>query len=363
MEIKAIRFCEVFGEDNGLTKLIRKPLQINSIIFLLHTNGISNVRFSGKCEEMNHFSFTVDGAAVSSAVMSEAPSKTLKVLNLKPRRDQAVKPAELIQITGHQTLTLNARRSITILWHHAHMQGIAEGKDYTIEIDDLKPDEHKGYEMVEEAIIMLMQTILTIRLPDGKTRRVQFLGGNDLDDPDRPAGVLNYSFDKRLVEILKDSAIWGKIALPVLMALSSKYSVSLYENVAQWSGLTRKTYQDLALEEFRALLGVEKGKYSAFGALNKHVIKHVIMELNALAPFSVTILPIKTGKKVTHIRIGWWTKSKEEMEAAWREVHRSKVGRKARIAGLADQIIEIYSSQSSLSRAARRDVRRLIDEK
>jgi hypothetical protein len=26
---------------------------------------------------------------------------------------------------------------------------------------------------------------------------VQFLGGNDLDDPDRPAGVLTYSFDKR----------------------------------------------------------------------------------------------------------------------------------------------------------------------
>ena len=77
----------------------------------------------------------------------------LRVLDLRPRRDQAVKPAELIQITGHQTLTLNARRAITILWHNAHMQGVAEGKDYTIEIDDLKPDDHKGYEMVEEAIV------------------------------------------------------------------------------------------------------------------------------------------------------------------------------------------------------------------
>ncbi len=137
-----------------------------------------------------------------------------------------------------------------------------------------------------------------------------------LDDPDRPAGVLNYSFDKRLVEILKDSAIWGKLALPVLMAFSSKYSVSLYEHVAQWTGLTRKTFQDLTLEEFRELIGVEEGKYTAFGALNKHVMKHIVLELNALAAFSVTILPIKTGKKVTHIRIGWWQKEKEEMEAA-----------------------------------------------
>ena len=289
--------------------------------------------------------------------MTQEQDTTLKVFDLKPRRDQAVKPAELIQITGHQALTLNARRSITILWHNAHMQGIEQGKDYTIEIDDLKPDDHKGYEMVEDAIISLMQTILTVKLPDGKTRRVQFLGGNDLDDPDRPAGVLNYSFDKRLVEILKDSAIWGKIALPVLMAFSSKYSVSLYENVAQWTGLTRKTFQDMTLDEFRALLGVEPGKYPAFGALNKHVIKHVTLEVNALAPFSISLLPIKTGKKVTHVRVGWWSKTKEEIDAAWREVNRSKVGRKARIAGQAVHVAEPYPSQNRMLRDTRRELR------
>ena len=290
--------------------------------------------------------------------MKKDQAATLKVFNLKPRRDQAVKPAELIQITGHQSLTLNARRSITILWHNAHMQGVEEGRDYTIEIDDLKPDDHKGYEMVEDAIIALMQTILIVKLPDGKTRRVQFLGGNDLDDPDRASGVLNYSFDKRLVEILKDSAIWGKIALPVLMAFSSKYSVSLYENVAQWTGLSHKTYQDMTLDDFRALMGVESSKYSAFGALNKHVIKHVVLEMNALASFSITVMPIKTGKKVTHIRVGWWSKSKEEMDAAWRELNRSKIGRKARISGQSVHVAEPYKSQNRMMRNTRRELRK-----
>lgn len=126
--------------------------------------------------------------------MSDTPviSSPLRVLDLKPRREQAVKSAELIQITGHQGLTLSARRAITILWHNAHLQGVEEGKDYVIEIDDLKPDHHKGYEMVEEAIIALMGTILTVRMAGGRTRRVQFLGGNDLDDPERPAGALTY---------------------------------------------------------------------------------------------------------------------------------------------------------------------------
>lgn len=287
----------------------------------------------------------------------------LKVLDLKPRRDQATKPAELIQITGHQTLTLNARRSITLLWHNAHMQGVVEGRDYTIEIDDLKPDNHKGYEQVEEAIEALMSTILKVRLSDGRTRRVQFLGGNDLDDPDRPAGVLSYSFDKRLVEILQDSAIWGKISIPVLMAFSSKYSVSLYEHISQWAGLTRKNYQDLTLDEFRDLLGVEEGKYAAFGALNKHVVKPTVLELNALASFGLTIVPVKTGKKVSHIRIGWWPKEKDELEAAWCEVHRSKVGRKARISGTATTVTDPYPSQNRLARKGRGDVRNLVDDR
>ena len=276
-----------------------------------------------------------------------------KVFELRPRRDQATKPAELIQITGHQSLTLNARRSITILWHNAHLQGVAEGKDYVIEIDDLKPDNHKGYEMVEEAIIALMRTIITIKKADGKTQRVQFLGGNDLDAADRHAGVLAYSFDKRLVEILKDSTIWGKIALPILMALTSKYAVSLYEHVTQWTGLAHKTFQDYTLDEFRELMGIENGKYPAFGALNKHVLKPATLEINALAPFNITILPVKSGKKVTRIRISWWNKNNEEMAAAWQEVNRPKVGRRARISGHTDYVHEPIQSQNRLVREGR----------
>ena len=290
-------------------------------------------------------------------VMNSAPDTSPRVFDLRPRLEQAVKPAELIQITGHQTLTLNARRSITILWHNAHMQGVEEGKDYRIEIDDLKPDDHKGYEMVEAAILDLMRTILTVKLPGGRTRRVQFLGGNDLDAPDREAGTLVYSFDKRLIEILKDSSIWGKINLPVLMAFTSKYSVSLYENVAQWQGLSHKTYQELPLDKFRELLGVEDGKYPAFGALNKHVIKNVAVEINALAPFGLAVMPVKSGKKVTHVRIAWWSKTRTEVEDAWREVNRSKIGRKARLTGQVIRVASTFQSENRRLRDGRKALR------
>ncbi|WP_108485527.1 replication initiation protein [Oceaniglobus ichthyenteri] len=276
----------------------------------------------------------------------------LRVLALTPTHDEAIKPSELIQITGHQQLTLNARRAITVLWHNAHRQGIKEGRDYTIELADLRPDAHKGSEMVEEAILSLMQTILTVRLSGNRTRRVQFLGGNDMDDPSRPSGVLTYSFDKRLVEMLRDSSIWGRIALPVLMAFSSKYAVSLYENASQWTNLSRKVHQDFPLEQFRQLLGVEDGKYPAFGALNKHVLKPVMDEINALAPFNLSILPMKTGKKVTGIRIGWWRKNEDELRAAWAETQRPKVGRRARISGRVEHVSPL-ASVGSMARKER----------
>jgi hypothetical protein len=286
-----------------------------------------------------------------------APVKTpLLTLDIKPRPHEAVKPAELIQVTGHHHLTLNARRAITVLWHNAHSQGIKEGKDYHIEIDDLKPASHKGYEMVEEAILALMQTVLVVKMPDGKTRRVQFLGANDLDEPSRPAGCLTYSFDKRLIQILQQSAIWGKITIPVLMAFTSKYAISLYENIAQFANLSHKTFETYSLDEFRELLGVSPGHYNTFGQLNKHVVKPAAAEVNALASFGITILPIKQGKRVVQVRIGWWPKDSTALNESWQELKRTKLGRRARVAGLAEHVIEPQQSPGRLIRQHRKSV-------
>jgi hypothetical protein len=264
----------------------------------------------------------------------------LHTLELKPRENsEAIKPQELIQVSGHHALTLNARRAITILWYHAHLQGIEPGKDYTVEIDDLKADDHKGYEMVEEAIEALMKTLIILKLPQGGTRRVQFLGGNDLDDPERPAGVLTYSFDRRLIEILKDSVVWGKINLPVLMAFSSKYAISLYENVSQFVNLKDKTRQIYSLDNFRDMLGVQPGRYKNFGELNKHVVKPAVDEINALAQFGVSVLPVKKGKKVVEIHVAWWPKDQGAIKASWDELQRSRVGRRARINGTVEHLV------------------------
>ena len=281
---------------------------------------------------------------------SEGPLYTIK---LQPRGREALKPTELIQVTGHQTLTLYARRAITILWHNAHQQGVEPGKDYSIEIDNLKTDGHKGYEVVEDSIECLMRTILTVKRPNGKTTRVQFLGGNDLDDPKRPAGVLTYSFDKRLIEILQDSTVWGKINVPVLMAFMSKYSVSLYENIAQMVNLAHKQFHSYSLAEFRELMGVQDGQYKTFGDFNKHVLKPAVMEINALAAFEISVLPIKEGKRVAQLMVHWRHKDAAGLQAAMQEVENTKVGRKARISRTVETVLPPVPSIGRLMRTDR----------
>lgn len=292
----------------------------------------------------------------------EKKVKVRKVMDIKSSYDEVIKPSELIQISGHQNLTLNARRAITILWHNAHRQGISPGADYTIELADLRTDNNRSLKPVEEAVLSLMQTVLTVKMSGGRVRRVQFLGGNDMSDPERPQGTLTYSFDKRLVEILQDSSIWGKIALPVLMAFSSKYAVSLYENCAQWLNLQHKMIQDLDIQELREMMGVEDGKYQSFGDLNIHVLKPAMMEINALAPFNVSVLPTKTGRRVTGVKIGWFAKSNEELSNAWQEAQRSKIGRKARLAGKVDRVMSPSRSAGAIAREDRKGRRMLLED-
>lgn len=275
--------------------------------------------------------------------------KSLLVFDLHPSKDASKKPRELIQISGHEVLSLVARRAITVLWHSAHRQGIENGKDYEIEINELRPSNNRSNAIVVEAIEALMKTLVTVTLPDGSTRRVQFLGGNDLDAPDRPHGVLTYSFDKRLIEILQDSTIWGSISLPVIMSLSGKYAISLYEIVAQWTNLSHKTYETLSIEELRTLLGVESKKYPLFGSFNKHILQPALVEINALAPFNVRMLLIKTGKQTSHVRIFWSKKNIDEHKEAWDEMQRSKTGRRARITSTEEFIVGPASGLTSLT--------------
>jgi hypothetical protein len=252
-----------------------------------------------------------------------------------------IKPAELIDISGASHLSLLSRRVYNQLLANAFGLDMATyGHEWSIALSELR-GAHHGNEHVAEAIEALMRTIVTVRLSNGRTRRVQLLGGNDMNDTDRQHGKLTYSFDHRLVDLLRKSTIFGKLEIAVMMAFSSKYALALYEAIARRVRLQHKFSEEFTLEEFRDLIGVEDGKLEKFSNLNLKAIKPAVAEINAMASFGIEISPLKEGRKVVRIYIGWWQKDVDDLKIAFAEVRRTRVGRKARINDRVEETVQM----------------------
>jgi hypothetical protein len=62
-----------------------------------------------------------------------------------------------------------------------------------------------------------------------------------------------------------------------------------------------------------------------------------MLEVNGLADFGVEMEPIRKGGKmrglVTGFRVSWWRKDVPDLQAAYGELKRPKVGRRARLQG------------------------------
>lgn len=267
----------------------------------------------------------------------------MRTLRLVPQDGEMLKPAELIDIEGATGLTLHARRLYNQLIYHAFGPDMGEeGKEWVIPLTELRGS-HNSNEHIEQSILSLMRTIVTVRMPDGVTRRVQLLGGNDMADDDRRHGTLTYSFDKRLVPLLRESSVFGKLEVAVLHAFSTKYALALYEALARRVRLSGKFYEDFSIEELRELLGVPADKLDIFSNLKLRAITPAVDEVNALASFGCRIEPKRTGRKVTGVRLYWWRKDVAGLREAYAELQRPKVGRRARLTGDIEDVVETPS--------------------
>jgi len=272
---------------------------------------------------------------------SNRPKTNFKrTLDIAPNMGEMVKPAELIEVKGASKLTLADRRLFNQLLRHAFGPDLAsENRRFEIETAELR-DTHDSNDRLVQSIEALMTTVVTIQRPDGSTDRVQLLGWNNLSDPKRRRGTLKYAIPPELAMLLRDSTVFAKLELEVLRSFTSKYAMALYEAVARRVRLQHVFTEHFELDDFRELLGVEPGKLKTYGNLNQYAIKPALLEVNALSDFTVTVMPQKTGRRVTGVLIGWGAKDIEGRKEAYAELQRPRVGRKARITGSVEELSE-----------------------
>jgi Initiator Replication protein len=100
--------------------------------------------------------------------------------------------------------------------------------------------------------------------------------------------------------------------------------------------------EEFTVDDFRALLGVPDGKLERIPNLLHRVIQPAVLEVNGLADFGVKIEPVRKGGAVrgvvTSFRVAWWRKDVPDLQAAYSELKRAKVGRMARLRGKVEEV-------------------------
>lgn len=266
-------------------------------------------------------------------------SEPVRTLDITPEHGEMIKAVETVDVVGTEPLTLHDKRVWNALLANAHGPSMGvEGTEFRISLSALR-DTHQGNDRVTESIERLMKTVVRYRTGD-VVKRFQLLGGNDMGNSDREHGYLTYRFDKSLIELLENSTMFAKLRLEVVAAFSSKYALALYEHIARRVRLKYKFIQDYTVTEIREILGVPDGKLNSFGSLKQKAIDPALNEINALAEFNAYMASKRTGKKITHVTMSWHWKNPEDRDAAFAELQRPKAGRRDRIKGTAEGVIE-----------------------
>ncbi len=268
-------------------------------------------------------------------------SKQVRTVDVVTDDLTMVKPSELIECTEMAPLTLADRRTFNLLLLNA-WESIDEDKEHVIAKKDLRGTHHTT-ERVRESLLRLMAVVCSTKVErNGKTfeRHFHIIEEADDESDEGDIGLLYYRFPARLRTIIKKSTQFARLKKEIVFALSSKYALALYELVAKRVNLKHKTSEEIPIDRFRALLGVEEGKLKQFVHLRQRAIDPAVLEVNGLAEFGCSIEPIRTGQKVIAVKLTWWPKSLAEKMAALREVKGSKVGRKARLLGTVEKIVE-----------------------
>jgi hypothetical protein len=260
-----------------------------------------------------------------------------RTLDARPTDNSLIKPGELVDVIEMTPLTLADRRIYNQLIAHA-WDWIDQPIEHVIPKRNLRGS-HNVNDRVGESIERLMAAIVKVRVVrEGKAEieRVQLLGGNV--EQERPDGMVRYEFPAKLRRIIKESTIFARLQKEVMFALSSKYALALYEMVQKRGNLTSRCSEEFELGELRELLGIPKGKLPLWGNLYQRALEPAMKEVSALSDFEVSIEPLKSGRKVTGVRLGWTHKDAEGVGKVWKELQHSKVGRKARLLGQVETV-------------------------
>lgn len=149
-------------------------------------------------------------------------------------------------------------------------------------------------------------------------------------------------------EMAEKSCHWAILDRQTVFALSSKYSILLFQHIASLVNLNHVSSKTFTVPELRALLGVPDGKLKRWTHLNRDALLPAIAEINHTSRLTLTATPNKIGRTVASVTIAWEEKPLEQKHETKRELARPKVGRKARREGTTEAPVRAFPASGGI---------------
>ena len=219
-----------------------------------------------------------------------------------------VKPGELIDIVELTPLRLHDKRLFNEMLANAWSE-IGEGKEHRIHKNDIRAID-KNLERLEESVDRLMGTIIkTVVEEDGEKYRRTFTFLSRIDNAIRDDGWIKYKFSDDAENMMLNSNVFARIQREVMFALSSRYSLSLYEILAKRVNLSHTQKEMFELDVFRRMLGVPEDKYKLMAHLRTRILATAFGEVQQLTNIGCSYHLVRNrGKGYTHINVTWFPK-------------------------------------------------------
>ncbi|GAA1045738.1 hypothetical protein GCM10009566_75390 [Streptomyces murinus] len=274
-----------------------------------------------------------------------AKTTTLSAVKMaRPDPDAIIAAGELVELrfVSGNALSLRAAKLFCLLIQEAGI-AVAEDKQHRIPYAVLNETFHKSRADLAEAVMELHSTVVSVQLVSRKgqpfTKSGPILSDVEREPDSLDDAEIRFEFSKTMRRVIADSTHWASISRRAVLSFESRYSLRLYLWLSLRANL-RKTAEDVSLDDLRDLLGVPAGRLDNWQHLKSRALDPAIAEINHLAGFHASFMPLKQGRRVAGVRIAWGLKDRAELVKAQKELDRPRVGRKARRAGLVESIAQ-----------------------
>ncbi len=245
----------------------------------------------------------------------------------------AVKAGELVEATFPEGATLSASARKVLVLLLAKAAGDAwEDKEHQITKGELRGS-HKGNERLARVLDELQRVLLRVRVKSARGHDAVLVAPiiaqriEELDDDAR--SVVFWRFSEPMRRVMQSSDHYAEMHQQTVMALESRYSVTLYEYGCLLHRRQHPTWQG-TVAQFREMLGVPAGTYRDWTALNQKTLEMAKSEIDHVAPFTLTWRETRRGRAVVAVELRFDPKAPEAVEAAKAELATPRSGRTLR---------------------------------